>query len=232
MAARPEFAQTNVVSGLLPDSVGGVTDASRRRITMPFAPTLAETHRVLGHEIVHAFQFDIASAAWRRHRPAAVVHRRHGGVPVARLARQRVVAVAARCGAERSPSARSRARAARELSPYLYGHAFWAYLGERFGDDVVEKALKPGKKQRRLKDRMRSRDRRNARRALRRLAGERCAREYGTGARRRRPLEAVEPRAHAAGAVAQSRRHAGGVLLRARSPVARSVPRRRRRPAA
>ena len=58
--SQAEFAQTNVVSGLLPDSVGGVTDASRRRITMPFAPTLAETHRVLGHEIVHAFQFDIA----------------------------------------------------------------------------------------------------------------------------------------------------------------------------
>ena len=32
---------------------------------MPFAPTMAETNRVLGHEIVHAFQFDIA--------------RRHGG---------------------------------------------------------------------------------------------------------------------------------------------------------
>jgi len=45
--------------------------------------------------------------------------------------------------------------AARELSPYLFGHAFWAYLGHRFGDDVVQKALKPGKKQRRLKDRMR-----------------------------------------------------------------------------
>ncbi|MBY0496850.1 MAG: BamA/TamA family outer membrane protein, partial [Cyanobacteria bacterium] len=45
--------------------------------------------------------------------------------------------------------------AARELSPYLYGHAFWAYLGERFGDDVIEKALKPGRTQRRLNDRMR-----------------------------------------------------------------------------
>ncbi len=58
--SQAEFAQTNVVSGLLPDSVGGVTDAARRRITMPFAPTMAETDRVLGHEIVHAFQFDIA----------------------------------------------------------------------------------------------------------------------------------------------------------------------------
>src|SRR3982751_5796573 len=39
--SQAEFAQTNVVSGMLPDSVGGVTDAARRRITMPFAPTLA-----------------------------------------------------------------------------------------------------------------------------------------------------------------------------------------------
>ena len=45
--------------------------------------------------------------------------------------------------------------AARDLSPYMFGHAFWSYLGARFGDDMVEKSLKPGRKQRRLKDRMR-----------------------------------------------------------------------------
>ena len=58
--SHPEFVQTNVVSGLLSDTVGGVTESSRRRIVMPFAPTLAETNRVLGHELAHAFQFDIA----------------------------------------------------------------------------------------------------------------------------------------------------------------------------
>lgn len=58
--SQAEFAQTNVVSGLVPDSVGGVTESLRRRIVMPFAPTMAETERVLGHELVHAFQFDIA----------------------------------------------------------------------------------------------------------------------------------------------------------------------------
>ena len=59
-ASQTEFAQTNVVSGMLSDTVGGVTESAKRRIAMPFAPTLAETDRVLGHEIVHAFQFDIA----------------------------------------------------------------------------------------------------------------------------------------------------------------------------
>jgi Tol biopolymer transport system component len=151
--SQAEFAQTNVVSGLLPDSVGGVTDASRRRITMPFAPTMAETNRVLGHEIVHAFQFDIA--------------RRHGGNTAQPLwFIEGMAEYLARGSLDNESSLWLRdavlsdqlpvkqGTAVRELSPYLYGHAFWAYLGHRFGDDVVEKALKPGKKQRRLKDRM------------------------------------------------------------------------------
>src|SRR5688500_18992014 len=58
--SQAEFAQTNVVPGMLSDSIGGVTEGARRRIAMPFAPTLAETDRVLGHELVHAFQFDIS----------------------------------------------------------------------------------------------------------------------------------------------------------------------------
>ncbi len=151
--SQAEFAQTNVVSGLLPDSVGGVTDSSRRRITMPFAPTLAETHRVLGHEIVHAFQFDIArhhgggtnQPLWFIEGMAEYLSRGSLDSESSLWLRDAVLS-------DRLPKKES--VAAREFSPYLYGHAFWAYLGKRFGDDVVEKALKPGKKQRRLKDRM------------------------------------------------------------------------------
>ena len=151
--SQAEFAQTNVVSGLLPDSVGGVTDASRRRITMPFAPTMAETNRVLGHEIVHAFQFDIG--------------RRHGGTAQPLWFIEGMAEYLSRGSLDTESSLWLRdavlsdqlpvkhGAAARELSPYLYGHAFWSYLGRRFGDDTIEKALKPPKKQRRLKDRMR-----------------------------------------------------------------------------
>jgi Tol biopolymer transport system component len=151
--SQPEFAQTNVVSGLLPDSVGGVTDAARRRITMPFAPTLAETNRVLGHEIVHAFQFDIArrhggdtsQPLWFIEGMAEYLARGSLDVDSSLWLRDAVLG-------DHLPKKHS--DAAREFSPYLYGHAFWAYLGQRFGDDAVEKALKPGRKQRRLKDRI------------------------------------------------------------------------------
>lgn len=150
--SQAEFAQTNVVSGLLSDTVGGVTESARRRIAMPFAPTMAETNRVLGHEIVHAFQFDIA--------------RRHGGGTgqplwfiegmaeyLARGATDTEASLWLRDAVMHERLPRREGDAARRLSPYQYGHAFWAYLAQRFGDEVVEKALKSGTR-RKFKDRM------------------------------------------------------------------------------
>ncbi|RPI42317.1 MAG: hypothetical protein EHM59_18120, partial [Betaproteobacteria bacterium] len=151
--SQAEFAQTNVVSGLLPDSVGGVTESNRRRIAMPFAPTMAETNRVLGHEIVHAFQFDIGRRHGGTGQPLWFIEgmaeylARGGSDPESQLWIRDVAA------SDRLPA--KQGRAARLLSPYQYGHAFWSYLAGRFGDEVVEKALKPGKKQRKLNDRMR-----------------------------------------------------------------------------
>ncbi len=151
--SQAEFAQTNVVSGLLPDSVGGVTDAARRRITMPFAPTLGETDRVLGHEIVHAFQFDIARRnGGDTNQPLWFIEGMAEYLSRGSLDNESSLWLRDAVLNDRVP--KKQRAAAQQLSPYLYGHAFWAYLGQRFGDGVVEKALKPGKKQRRLKDRM------------------------------------------------------------------------------
>ena len=88
-----DFQQTNVVSGEIGEGTGGVTEGFKRRIVLPLAATLAETDHVLGHELVHAFQYDIAKTDPESiDRPgdraaAAVVHRRDGGVPVDRSRR-------------------------------------------------------------------------------------------------------------------------------------------------
>lgn len=151
--SQAEFAQTNVVPGMLSDSIGGVTEGARRRIAMPFAPTLAETDRVLGHELVHAFQFDIA--------------RRYGrdtGLPLwfiegmaEYLSRGSLTPSSSMWMRDAVLSERIPDRvgdAARDMSPYLFGHAFWSYLGARFGDRIVEKALKPLRDGRSLNARM------------------------------------------------------------------------------
>lgn len=139
--SQPEFAQTNVVNGFLGEGIGGVTESAKRRIVMPFAPTLAETDRILGHELTHAFQFDMA-------------RRYHGGLswPLWAIEGLAQYMALGATDAEASMWLRDAVRsdllperqqeAARKFSPYRYGHAFWAYLAGRFGDQVIPDILK------------------------------------------------------------------------------------------
>jgi len=62
-ADHPDFRSTSVIPGHIGETTGGVTEGLRRRLVMPLAGPLAETDHVLGHEMVHAFQFDITSRA-------------------------------------------------------------------------------------------------------------------------------------------------------------------------
>ena len=56
--SRGDFAQNNV-TGDLGEGVGGVTEALRHRILLPFTGDYQSFEHVLAHELVHAFQYDI-----------------------------------------------------------------------------------------------------------------------------------------------------------------------------
>ena len=58
-----QFRQTNAVEGELGEGTGGVTEAYKRRIILPFAGPIKATDHVLGHEIVHAFQYNITDTS-------------------------------------------------------------------------------------------------------------------------------------------------------------------------
>src|ERR671937_440517 len=60
-ASPTDFQQTNVIPGDLGEGTGGVTEPIRRRIVLPLAGSLGDTDHVIGHELVHAFQFDITT---------------------------------------------------------------------------------------------------------------------------------------------------------------------------
>ena len=60
-AAHPHFEQTNAIGGDIGEGTGGVTESIRRRIILPLGGPLADTDHVIGHELVHAFQFDITT---------------------------------------------------------------------------------------------------------------------------------------------------------------------------
>jgi hypothetical protein len=61
-ADHPDFQQTNVVGEELSEGTGGVTEGLRTRVIMPFTGVYADNDHVLGHELVHVFQYSVAEA--------------------------------------------------------------------------------------------------------------------------------------------------------------------------
>ena len=60
-ASHVDFQQTNAITGELGEGTGGVTESMRRRIILPLGGPLSDTDHVIGHELVHAFQYDITT---------------------------------------------------------------------------------------------------------------------------------------------------------------------------
>jgi Tol biopolymer transport system component len=135
------FEQTNIHSGLIDESTGGFTESRKRRIVLPFAKSLAETDHVLGHEIVHAFQFDIAD----RHRsPLAVplwfVEGMAEYLTLGRDDRQTAMWMTDAVGSGKLPEID--ALDSSRYFPYRWGAALWSYLTQEHGEDLPARALR------------------------------------------------------------------------------------------
>ena len=153
-AAHPHFEQTNAISGQIGESTGGVTESIRRRIVLPLAGPLGDTDHVLGHEIVHAYQYDITAD-----REAGG----QGGIPgVARLPLWFVEGMAEYLSLGpidphtamwmRDAALQEELPGIKDLSnpkyfPYRWGQAFWAYVAGRWGDRIVGTMLREAARQ-------------------------------------------------------------------------------------
>lgn len=60
------FSQTNVLPGLMPESVGGFTEFMKGRVVVPFNGSYGDFSHVIRHEMVHVFMIDRLSAALDR----------------------------------------------------------------------------------------------------------------------------------------------------------------------
>lgn len=53
------FEQTNIIPGYLPEGVAGFTEFLKGRVALPLSGSLPEFERVLYHELIHVFMFDM-----------------------------------------------------------------------------------------------------------------------------------------------------------------------------
>jgi hypothetical protein len=145
-ASASDFQQTNVVQGI-GEGTGGVTESARRRIVLPFAGTIADTDHVIGHELVHAFQYDIGTALAKRGRRVAGVERLplwfiEGMAEYFSIGpRSPLTAMWVRDAVVHEKLPRIKDLNDPRYFPYRWGQALWAYIGGRWGDKAVADLL-------------------------------------------------------------------------------------------
>ena len=109
---------------------------------MPFAAGLGATDHVLGHEIAHAFQIDIAKSAGQ---DAFVLP----GWFIEGMAEYLSLGSGDRHTAMwlRDAAANKRLPTFTQLEdpqyfPYRFGHALWSFLTVRYGDDILGQVMR------------------------------------------------------------------------------------------
>jgi Tol biopolymer transport system component len=148
-AAHPHFQQTNTLQGEIGEGTGGVTESAKRRVILPFAGGMAETDHVLGHELVHAFQYDLAAQTDLNGRPigpglqALPLWFIEGMAEYLSLGPiDANTAMWVREAASRNAMPTIDKLDDPNFFPYRYGHAFWAYVAGRWGDRAVGDMLR------------------------------------------------------------------------------------------
>src|SRR5688572_16793835 len=143
-ANHPDFQQTTTTGGLIGEGTGGFTDAFLNRVVLPLTPVNADNDHVLGHELVHVFQFDIATRAGQQPNrrfnlqqlPLWIIEGLAEYFSQGRVDPQTAMWLRDAAIHDRLPDLKKLSRDPR-LSPYQFGQAFWAYIGGRWGDDNV-----------------------------------------------------------------------------------------------
>ncbi|MFO7653739.1 MAG: peptidase S9 [Candidatus Krumholzibacteriia bacterium] len=140
-ANHADFQQTNVVNVLLNQGTGGVTEGLKNRIVLPLTPLYEENDHVIGHELVHAFQFTIMNELGRRYG----AQRRLPLWFVEGMAEYLSVGGSGALTAMwlRDAALRDEIPTIEDLGhpryfPYRWGHALWAWLASHWGDESVD----------------------------------------------------------------------------------------------
>jgi Tol biopolymer transport system component len=150
-ANHPHFQQTTALSGEIGEGTGGVTEAFKQRVILPFSYSYEETDHVLGHELVHAFQYDISglgragggieAAAARFQVPLWFIEGMAEYLSVGPIDPLTAIWLRNAALSGDIPTIRQLAEDP-NIFPYRYGHAVWAYIGGRWGDAAIGQILK------------------------------------------------------------------------------------------
>ena len=147
-ANAADFQQTNVAQQPLGPGTGGFTEGLRERVVMPLTASYAETDHVLGHELVHSFQYDLAlnsdSLGIRlQNLPLWMMEGMAEYLSVGRRSTHTAMWMRDAVRRDTMPTFEALANP-RAYFPYRYGQAYLAYIAGKYGDQAVTNLYKRG----------------------------------------------------------------------------------------
>jgi len=138
-----DFQQTNTISGTIGEGTGGVTEAFKNRVVLPLAMSHQQSHHVLGHEMVHAFQYnmilngDSTSLNNLANLPLWMVEGLAEYMSIGSVDAQTAMWMRDAVLRDDVPTLKDLLNP-NKYFPYRYGQVFWAFLTGLKGDEIIE----------------------------------------------------------------------------------------------
>ena len=146
-ANQGDFQQTYVISEMIGEGTGGFTEPIKDRVVLPMTGSYRDNDHVIGHELVHAFQYDISQYSgeaglnkmnmlplWFVEGMAEYLSLGRNDPNTAMWLRDVVLR-------DEIPTIDDITRDSRYF-PYRYGQAIWSYIAGRWGDTVVPRLFR------------------------------------------------------------------------------------------
>jgi Tol biopolymer transport system component len=147
-ANHADFWQTSAILGTVSIGTGGVTEGLRNRVVMPMMDLHSQTHHVLGHELVHVFQYrmlknpnDSLSMNNIQNLPLWMVEGLAEYLSTGPIDPHTAMWMRDALRADKFPTLKDMTRSY-EYFPYRYGQAFWAYVAGTYGDSVISRLFR------------------------------------------------------------------------------------------
>ena len=138
-----DFQQTTAISGAIGVGTGGVTEGLKNRVVMPITLSNKQTDHVLGHELVHAFQYnmmrtgDSLSLNSMRNLPLWMVEGLAEYMSIGHYDPNTAMWMRDAVLHKDIPSLKDLTRKP-QYFPYRWGQAFWSFVAGTWGDQVIE----------------------------------------------------------------------------------------------
>lgn len=138
----PDFQQTTAIEGEISIGTGGVTEGMKNRVVFPAMQLNQQTRHVLGHELVHAFQYhtliegDSTNLENIGNLPLWMVEGMAEYLSLGKVDAFTAMWMRDAYLNKDIPTLKDLTES-NKYFPYRYGEAFWSYVGSTYGDTII-----------------------------------------------------------------------------------------------